>query len=346
MKTFRKTLSLLLAVIMLLGSVPLVSGGADTQIDGEWWYNVSDGKATLVFFNVTVTGAVTIPSYLGGYKVTAIDDGAFNNRKDITSVTIPDTVVTIGNEAFKGCSLESVKIGKNVTSIGEKAFHSCTSLKSVTIPDSVTSIGKDAFTNCTSLTETYIGKGLSAVNQGFFKNCRSLKTVTVSNGITTVDSEAFYGCTSLSVVTLPDSVTTIGGYAFKNCKNLRIINLGENLASIGYSAFNNCESLTDVYFSGSTKDWKSVTVSNGNTELTEANLHILGDPIIPIIPEDPDEPSDPDTPDNPGSSDGDVSECSCKCHMKGFKKFIFRITLFFQKILRRNKICSCGALHY
>ena len=109
-----------------------------------------------------------------------------------SSVTIPDSVTSIGEYTFAYCdSLTSVTIPDSVTSIGDRAFDSCYSLTSVTIPDSVTSIGDSAFSGCTSLT-----------------------SVTIPDSVTSIGGGAFSNCTSLTSVTIPDSVTSIGDSAF------------------------------------------------------------------------------------------------------------------------------------
>ena len=121
--------------------------------------------------------------------------------KQNTNYTIPDSVTTIGEYTFSGCSsLTSVTISDSVTSIGYAAFRDCPSLTSVTIPNSVTSIGNAAFYNCASLT-----------------------SVTIPNSVTSIGDHAFGGCDSLTSVTIGDSVTTIGDYAFSSCTNLTTV---------------------------------------------------------------------------------------------------------------------------
>ena len=350
MKTFRKTLSLLLALIMCLGTLSFAASASGPYFDGAWTYMVENGTAIIYACDASVSGDVTIPSTLGGYKVTAIGKKAFNNRDTFKSVTIPDSVTTIGDEAFKSSSLTSIKIGKGVKTIGAYAFSFCTKLTSVSIPDNVTSIGDYAFYNCTSLTKVTMGKGITAIPNYAFNTCTSLKDVTIGTNVKTIGASAFSNCYSLTSITTPDGLTTIDGSAFRSCNGLIAVTFGEDLKTIGYGAFAGCAKLTDVYFKGKTAEWNSVNISNGNDNLTQANMHILGDPIIPIIPSNPSNPSNPDTPDNPSNpdtpSDDTQVECDCKCHSKGIKKFLFKIMLFFQKIFRKNQSCACGALHY
>ena len=117
---------------------------------------------------------------------------AIDCRPNATSVTIPNSVTTIGKRVFSGCTnLTSVTIGNSVTSIGDYAFGSCSGLTEIVIPDSVIHIGHGAFTRCSGLTE-----------------------VVIPDSVTSIGGYAFYQCSGLTEVVIPDSVTTIGEYAF------------------------------------------------------------------------------------------------------------------------------------
>ena len=153
----------------------------------------------------------------------------------------------IANNLFRNCStLKSVTIGNSVTSIGSSAFYGCTSLTSVTIPNSVTSIGDSAFSNCTSLTSVTIPNSVTSIGECAFYECYSLKSVTIGKSVTTIGDSAF-SSTSLTSVTIPNSVTSIGDSAFSHCTSLTSVTIGNSVTKIGGSAFYNCMLLKTVY---------------------------------------------------------------------------------------------------
>ena len=138
----RGVLTLCLALCLAAGLFFLLPQKADAENYGVFVYSVSDDEATITGTTYSPSGALTIPSAIGGYSVTGIGSSAFSGCTGLTSVTVPDSVTSIGERAFYNCScLASITIPDSVTSIGQRAFYGCTSLASVTIPDSVTSIG-------------------------------------------------------------------------------------------------------------------------------------------------------------------------------------------------------------
>ncbi|MBR5552039.1 MAG: leucine-rich repeat domain-containing protein [Muribaculaceae bacterium] len=173
--------------------------------------------------------------YLNGVEVKDLiipDDiteikSVFAGFSGITSVTIPNSVKTIGYEAFKECTgLTSVTIGDSVNSIGNYAFYGCTGLSSVRIGDSVTSIGGYAFSRCTGLTSVAISNSVSSISYQAFSYCSSLTSVIIPNSVTSIGLGAFLNCKGLKVVTVGHSVTSIGDDAFYMCNNLKsVINL-------------------------------------------------------------------------------------------------------------------------
>ena len=166
----------------------------------------------------------------------------------ITGYTIPDSITTIGRDAFSGCSsLTGVTIPGSVTEIGVEAFSGCSSLTSVTIPDSVTSIRDRAFSGCSSLTSVTIGDSVTEIGVEAFSDCSSLTSLTIGDSVTTIGDYAFMFCSSLTSINIPDSVTTIGEGAFLFCTSLTGITISDSVTTIGDGAFYACSSLTSVY---------------------------------------------------------------------------------------------------
>ena len=153
---------------------------------------------------------ITIPD-----SVMSIGEYAFDNCTNLISVTIPNSVTSISMYTFENCKgLKSVTISDGVKSIGFRAFISCTSLTNVTIPNSIINIDSAAFENCTKLANATIPNSVISIGYGAFEGCTSLASVTIGNGVTSIGEKAFYNCTSLAGLTIPDSVKSIDKFAF------------------------------------------------------------------------------------------------------------------------------------
>ena len=133
----------------------------------------------------------------------------------LTSIIIPNSVTTIGDYAFYGCThLISIIIPDSVISIGNAVFANCERLVSIIIPSSVTSIGDDAFSGCRSLTSIIIPDSITSIGDAAFYGCSGLTSIIIPDSVTTIGNYAFYGCSSLTSIIIPDSVTSIGDFAF------------------------------------------------------------------------------------------------------------------------------------
>ena len=138
----------------------------------------------------------------------------------LTDLVIPDGVTEISDAFAYDTCLISVTIPNSITSIGKSAFSNCTGLTSITIPNSVTSIGKSAFSNCTGLTSVTIPNSVTSIGSVAFSGCTGLTSVTIPNNVTSIGNYAFEKCTGLTSITIPNSVTSIGNYAFAYCTKL------------------------------------------------------------------------------------------------------------------------------
>ena len=195
--------------------------------------------------------------------VTSIKYGAFEGCS-MHSVTIPNSVTSIGTYAFYSCSsLTSVTIPDGVTSIGSGAFWRCSSLTSITIPDGVTSIEGYSFSGCSSLTSITIPDGVTSIGNYAFNECSSLTSVTIPEGVTSIGDDAFSGCSSLTSVTIPNSVTSIGDDAFSGCSSLTSVTIPNGVTSIGYRTFDNCSKLETIYSCSTTPPTISSTTFYG-----------------------------------------------------------------------------------
>ena len=140
-----------------------------------------------------------------------------------TEFIIPYGTVNIGSNAFYGCeNMRSVTIPDSVISIGDCAL-ACSWLTSITIPDSVTSIGNSVFSSCSWLTSVTIPDSIISISDRTFASCWYLTSVTIPDSVTSIGNSAFSGCKSLTSVTIPDSVTSIGDKAFYGCSSSALI---------------------------------------------------------------------------------------------------------------------------
>ena len=213
-------------------------------------YMIVDGVevSPSIDYTFSTTGAHTVK-----YKINSSwNGGNFNTCQSLTSITIPNSVTSIGEWTFRNCSgLTSVFIGSGVTTIGESAFSGCTSLTSVNIPSGVTSIGASAFNGCSSLTSVNIPSGVTSIGASAFNGCSSLASVNIPSGITIIESSVFLRCTSLTSVEIPDNVTSIKSSAFGQCTGLTNVTIGSGVSSIAgggfyIGAFGYCSGLTSV----------------------------------------------------------------------------------------------------
>ena len=190
-------------------------------------------------------------------SVTSIGESAFWGCSGLTSITIPNSVTSFGNSAFEACGLTSITIGNSVTSIGDRAFWGCSGLTSVTIGNSVTSIGNEAFLNCTSIEK--ITFHCQEIEPDFMMLMMesSLKEVIIGDEVKSIGERAFCGCSGLTSVTIGNSVTSIGEGAFWGCSGLTSVDIPNSVTSIGGEAFSGCSGLT------------SVTIGNSVTSIGE-----------------------------------------------------------------------------
>lgn len=249
------TIALTFASNDIINSNGLVANITSNEYDAEkgHWVITFDSDITLIgnsafYYCRPSPTSITIPN-----SVTSIGYGAFKDCSSLTSITIPNSVTSIGVHAFDGCrSLTSIIIPDSVTSIGEYAFSKCHNLTSITISNNITSAGKAIFYKCYNLTNIY-GKYASNDNRCLIINGKligfaqaGLTTYTIPNDVSSIEFAAFAYCSNLTSITIPNSVTKIEGSAFSSCTNLTNITIPNSVTSIGVQAFYGCTSLTSI----------------------------------------------------------------------------------------------------
>ena len=248
-------------------------------VDGiTWTYTVNNGYASVesgselsAAIPTETSGALTIPSNLGGFTVVGIGDYAFWDCSGLTSVTIPNSVTSIGDNAFSGCrmvreatvpgwecdmpfgSVTNLVISEGTTNVVNGAFSGCSGLVRVTIPDGVTSIGDDAFYGCNGLTSVVIPASVTSIGDSAFYGCSNLTSVTIPSSVTNIGSSAFSACNALRNVTVSQYVCDQGlSLVFPTIyQSITSATLGDDVTSISDSAFSGCSCLTSLTIQGS-----------------------------------------------------------------------------------------------
>ena len=248
----KRLISLLVAVCMMITMLPLsavTAFAADTPSSTEQEISVGDYKyaytvnaggstATITEFRGPVdpknTGPydIDIPEKLGNYTVTVLGEDSFST--DDFDSPLYDIHHT---------KIHSVTIPQSVTSIGKDAFAQCRALQSLTIDDAATSIGDWAFCECYKLTTLSLGENITTIGDDAFEDCRILNNVTIPQSVTSIGKHAFEFCYKMDSLTIKDAATSIGEYAFCDCQKLETLSLGKNITTIGDDAFRGCYDL-------------------------------------------------------------------------------------------------------
>lgn len=209
---------------------------AETSGFYEYYTETNEGVKIAVISKYNgVASELTIPSKLGGGKVTKISSGAFAGNDDLVKVTLPGSVTSIGDRAFSGCSnLKTINLGK-VEHIGAYAFFN-TALKSAQMT-SIQTIDKEAFKNCASLTTVNFGTHeVLSIAEEAFQGCTSLRTIRLPQKLTELNTNNCYGifsdCTALESIDIPASVRILDLDTFYNCTSLKKVTLHEGLLTI------------------------------------------------------------------------------------------------------------------
>ena len=251
-----------------LAAINVNSSNNNFASEDDVLYNAN--KSKLLICPGAKSGALSIPS-----SVVSINQYACSGCVNLSSVTIPSSVTSIGGSAFSNVSgklmvncvipnfyhdqwisysslpfynsnFNEVVIGNNITSIGNWAFYGCSSITSITLPNSLTNIGNYAFYGCSGITSITLPNSLTSIGDEAFSDCSGITSITLPNSLTSIGGWAFSGCSGITSITLPNSLTSIGSSAFYGCSGITSITLPNSLTSIGDRAFSGCSGINAV----------------------------------------------------------------------------------------------------
>lgn len=317
--------SSLLSLALLLCST--TSNAYDFEMDGIFYNIISEEDKTVEVtfgnsYEGKYTGSVVIPAIVpynsNSYLVTTIGEYAFNACSDLTSITIPNSVSSMGCSAFEEClgltsvhvsdiaswcnikfetvssnplyyahnlylngeEVRDLSIPYSVTKICGNAFAGCATLLSVTIPNSVTGIEHNAFYECTNLLSVNIQPSVKSIGNWAFAYCHSLSSINIPNSVNYIGEWSFHDCRSLISLFIPNSVNSIGEHAFDKCSSLVSIYIPNNsVTKIEAGTFRWCSSLTSITIPNSV-----TRIETGAFENCSSLVMVVSNPVTaPIL---------------------------------------------------------------
>ena len=176
--------------------------------------------------------------------------------------------------------IKKVVVEKGITYVGTWAFYDCSEMTSVSLPTTLETMGADVFMYCTGLTSVTIPDGVTFISGDFFRGCTSLKSVTLPDSLRETGGCTFMYCTSLTSVRLPATLLSISWQMFKDCKSLTSLTIPRSVVDVKQDAFSGCTALKNVTYTGTTADWKALTIYSGNEALTRANVRCTGSTVL------------------------------------------------------------------
>ena len=267
----KRLISLLVAVCMMITMLPLsavTAFAADTSSSTKqeaqngymYAYKVNADGETVTITKVLgpVDSAnnglydIEIPTELGGCTVTGLGEYSFSGYLSAAQ----------SNEPYQfGRNIHSVTIPQSVTSIGDYAFSHCEKMDSLTINDATTSIGSWAFDECYKLTTLSLGKNITTIGDYAFLDCHTLDNVTIPPSVTSIGKSAFYRCYALTTLSLGENIEKIGSYAFAECGHLTNVTIPEKVKTIEPYTFGWCTSLKYITLPAGLTSFKDRLVS-------------------------------------------------------------------------------------
>lgn len=233
----KRLLSILLVLLMALTLLPLGALADENSKCGE-----------SLTWNLDEIGILTISGTGDMYNYSSADPAPWNEHcLEITSITIGDGVTSIGDNAFHSCStLSMVTFMGGLTRIGSGAFAGCEALGDFDFPYNLETIGANAFSNCNNLIDVTIPDSVQSIGSQAFSCCEGLQSVYLPPTLTIIPDGIFTDCALLESITIPGSVTEIGANAFSKCTAFSLTGLPDGIKSIGAAAFENCGRIEEL----------------------------------------------------------------------------------------------------
>lgn len=321
MRKSNKVISAMLSVLMVSGmftAMPLVVNAAgtadtnetttsaavqsadDTQSDSEeneyndftyyTYFNEENNRTEAVITGYKgIDNDLVIPDSIDNAVVTSIGVKAFAESNQFESITIPDSIESIGEDAFWECNgLKKVYVSSiedwckikfentfsNPINYGSKIYIDGELATDITIPKGITKICDYAFANCETITNVVIPNSVISIGNSAFSLCSNLKNINIPNSVVNIGEGAFSSCSNLEEVEIPDGIKFIKDFTFVYCENLTTIIIPQSVKEIGSLAFySDSSNLSNVLFKGSKSQWNSIDFTDGNTNLVESVIH-------------------------------------------------------------------------
>ena len=219
--------------------------------------NAIVNKAYSTSANLVTLFGPQVTNYVIGENVTAIGNYAFYHSTNLQSLTIPSSIVSIGQGAYDGCS-QLTQVSINSNAVLSKEYNPTVNfstifgqqVKTYALGDAITSIGDYAFYGCSNITSLNIPNGVTKIGNGTFYGCTGLASITIPSNVTSIGDRAFQFCTGISALNIPN-ITRIGISAFADCVGVSSVQFGNSLVSLGDSAFSSCYNLPSIEFPNS-----------------------------------------------------------------------------------------------
>lgn len=277
----KRTLALLLTLVMLLGLLPATAlaeeaEAAPGQTESRQTLQTEAGAGAAVF-----SQAEELPAVIdGSCGAKAADSVAWKLETGSGVLTISGTGAMADYKSSKTTApwlaykdvITSVIVESGVTYIGNYAFYKCEALTRVVLADSVTGLGTNVFEGCTALKAVTLSKGLTALKNYTFRNCGALESVTFPGGMTSIGNYAFAGCASLKELALPASLTSLGTYVFQNCAALTSVTIPDGIQKLDNFSFSGCAALKTVVLPDTVKTL-GTNVFKDCTGLTDVTMN-------------------------------------------------------------------------